>query len=92
MLRLLEENDNDSKKYMLWIVLGSLVGFLMLAAFVIELLLSRSKKNERKEKERIKRKEQQPEQTQIESNMLYDHSTTRKDDIRQVIKEEDEDN
>lgn len=91
MLRVLADGDSDSKKYMLWIILGSLVGFLLLAAFVIELLLSRSKKNERTDQERLKRREQQAERTQIESNVLYDYSNTKKEDVRHAIIEEEDD-
>lgn len=93
MGRLLEEDqgdNNDSKKYILWIILGSLVAFLVLAAFIIELLLSKSKKNEKKDIERQVRREKLKEKTQIESDMMFDHSGTRRGQIREAVFEEDE--
>lgn len=91
--RILETSgdDNETKKYILWFILGGLLLFLLLAAFIIETLLSRSKKDERSQIERLKQREQYREATQIESNVIYDqNNTTRKDQIREPIFEEDE--
>ncbi len=90
--RILEASgdDNETKKYILWFILGGLLLFLLLAAFIIETLLSKSKKDESSQIERIKQRDQYREATQIESNVMYDQNTTRKDQIREPIFEEDE--
>lgn len=92
-MRVLQANDEDheKKKYILWFIFGGLLLFLVLAAFIIETLLSKSKRDESKQNEKIKQRDQRREVTQIESNVIYDQNTTRKDNtIRQPIFEEDE--
>ena len=85
-----DDNEEDKKKFILWMILGGLLLFLVLAAFIIETLLSKSKRDESKQIERIKQREQHREATQIESNVIYEQNTTRKDNIREPIFEEDE--
>jgi len=71
-------------------ILGGLILFLILAAFIIETLLSKSKRDESKQIEKIKQKEQHREATQIESRVYYEPSNVKRDSLRSPIFEVDE--
>lgn len=66
------DNEDNKKKYVLWLILGGLILFLVLAAFIIETLLSRSKREEIEYNEQVRQQEEVPEKTQIESRVIED--------------------
>jgi len=85
------QEEQQKKTYILYIILGGLICFLVLAAFIIETLLSKSKRDESKKNEQEKLREQYKEKTQIESNIMWEPSTIKKDGVAEPIYEENSD-
>ncbi len=83
-----QDEETNHKRYILYLILGGLVLFLLLAAFIIETLLSKSKRDESRVMEEERLKERQKEKTQIESNFLNEQSNTKANPLQQPILEE----
>ena len=83
-----QDEETNHKRYILYLILAGLVLFLLLAAFIIETLLSKSKRDESRVMEEERLKEKQKEKTQIESNFLNEHSNTKANPLQQPILEE----
>ena len=86
-----DSGDHDQKKYVLYLILGGLILFLMLAACLIEKMLSQSKREEKRNIEIEKMREKEKEKTQIESNFIVDNTNinnTRDKMLREPIMED----
>ena len=83
-----QDEETNHKRYILYLILAGLILFLLLAAFIIETLLSKSKRDESKVMEEERLKEKQKEKTQIESNFLNENSNNKANPLREPIIEE----
>jgi heme O synthase-like polyprenyltransferase len=83
-----QDEETNHKRYILYLILAGLVLFLLLAAFIIETLLSKSKRDESRVMEEERLKEKQKEKTQIESNFLNEQSANKANPLQQPIMEE----
>ena len=88
------DDDRKHKKYILYFILIGLILFLVLTAFIIETLLSKSKKNENRIVKQEQLRNQFKEKTQIESHIYYEPSNAKRDNtvnhLKQPIFEENE--